>query len=52
MEGKPKYVKSGLRGEPDAHWNLILPQIDLYKVSNLYSLKLQMEGTLVINTIE
>jgi hypothetical protein len=26
VEGKPKDVKSGLRGEPDAHWNLILPQ--------------------------
>ena len=30
VEGKPKYEKSGLRREPDSHWNLILPQISIY----------------------
>ena len=25
-------MKSGLRGDPDAHWNLILPQIICYIV--------------------
>ena len=44
MEGKPKYVKSGLRGEPDSHWNLILPQISIYKVVSIDSLKLQIAG--------
>ena len=29
MEGKPKDVRSGLRREPDTHWNLILPQLNL-----------------------
>ena len=27
MEGLPKDVKSDLRRDADAHWNLILPQI-------------------------
>ena len=43
-EGKPKDVKSGLRREPDAHWNLILPQIRLYKVVSIDSLKLPRKG--------
>ena len=44
VEGKPKYVKSSLQGEPDSHWNLILPQISIYKVVSIDSLKLQMGG--------
>ena len=50
MESKPKDVGSGLRGEPDAHWNLILPQIKFSKVVSIDSLKLTMGGTLHIYT--
>ena len=32
VEGNPKDVNTGLRGEPDTHWNLILPQIICYIV--------------------
>ena len=37
-------MKSGLRGDPDAHWNLILPQIICYIVV-LKVLKLSMESS-------
>ena len=40
----PKDVRSGLRREPDTHWNLILPQISLYKVVSIDSLKLPRKG--------
>ena len=32
VEGNPKDVRPGLRGEPVTHWNLILPQIICYIV--------------------
>ena len=50
MEGKPKDGKSGLRREPDSHWNLILPQIKFSKVVSIDSLKLQNGGSRSIYT--
>ena len=51
VEGNPKDVNTGLRGEPDTHWNLILPQIICYIVV-LKVLKLPMESSpayLIVN---
>ena len=45
MEGLPKDVKSDLRRDADAHWNLILPQI-ICIIVVLKVLKLQKESTL------
>ena len=45
-------MKSGLRGDPDAHWNLILPQIICYIVV-LKVLKLPIESSpayLILNS--
>ena len=45
VEGLPKDVTSDLQGESDPHWNLILPQLNLYKVV-LKVLKLPVECSL------